>query len=374
GAGGPRRGAGAFRPDMQDAAGIDPRDRAAAGADRGDVEAAQRDAVAGDLAVHDERRLAVHDEADVGTRAAHIEGDQVRLAEEARRVDAARGAAGRARQNRAGGKAPGLADRGDAAMRLDDQGRAAIAGLGEARFQPREIARQHRADIGVDDRRRDPLELLDLRQDRGGQRDIGVGERAGERLARLTLVTRVAPGVQIADRDRFDALALEHGDRSFERGWVERRVDAAIGADALTYRQAQPARHELLGRRHAEVVAVILQPLAHLDDIAVAFGGEETEPCALVFEERIRRDGRAVNDALGVAKQRGAVDPEAAGQLRKAFDHPKRGSLRRRRDFGERRQTALVDRDKIGEGAADIDADAIVHILLNLPAILGRDT
>ena len=251
-------------------------------------------------------------------------------------------------------------------MRLDDQGRAAIAGLGEARFQPREIARQHRADIGVDDRRRDPLELLDLRQDRGGQRDIGVGERAGERLGRLALVARIAPGVQIADRDRLDALALEHGDRSFERGWVERRVDAAVGANALAHRQAQPARHELLGRRHAEVVAIVLQPLAHLDDIAVAFGGEETEPCALVFEERIRRDGRAVDDALGVAKQRGAVDPEAAGQLRKAFEHAKRGILRGRRDFGERRQTAFVDRDKIGESAADIDADAIHASALDL--------
>ena len=172
--------------------------------------------------------------------------------------------------------------------------------------------------------------------------------------------------MQIADRDRLDALALEHGDRSFERGWVERRVDAAVGTDPLTYRQAQPARHELLGRRHAEVVAVVLQPLAHLDDIAVAFGGEETEPCALVFEERIRRDGRAVDDALGVAKQRGAVDPEAAGQLRKAFEHAKRGILRGRRDFGERRQTALVDRDKIGEGAADIDPDAIHASALDL--------
>ncbi len=50
-AGRTRHRAGALRPDMQDAAGIDPRDRAAAGADAGDVEAVQRDAVAADLAV-----------------------------------------------------------------------------------------------------------------------------------------------------------------------------------------------------------------------------------------------------------------------------------------------------------------------------------
>ena len=94
-AGRPRRRAGALRPDMQDAAGIDPRDRAAAGADRGDIEAVERDAVAGDAAVHDQRRLAVDDEADVGAGAAHIERDQVGLTREPRRVDAAGDAAGR---------------------------------------------------------------------------------------------------------------------------------------------------------------------------------------------------------------------------------------------------------------------------------------
>ena len=49
-AGGTRNRAGALRPDMQDAAGIDPRDRPAAGADAGDIEAAERDRVAGNPA------------------------------------------------------------------------------------------------------------------------------------------------------------------------------------------------------------------------------------------------------------------------------------------------------------------------------------
>ncbi len=49
-AGGTGNRAGALRADMQDAAGIDPGDRAAAGADAGDVEAVERDRVAGDPA------------------------------------------------------------------------------------------------------------------------------------------------------------------------------------------------------------------------------------------------------------------------------------------------------------------------------------
>ena len=50
-AGRARNRTGARRADMQDAALVDPRDRAAAGADAGDVEAVERDRVAGDAAV-----------------------------------------------------------------------------------------------------------------------------------------------------------------------------------------------------------------------------------------------------------------------------------------------------------------------------------
>ncbi len=74
---------------MQDAALVDPGDRAAAGADRGDVETVQSDAVATDAAVHHQRRRALDNQADVGAGAAHVERDQVLLALQPRRVDAA---------------------------------------------------------------------------------------------------------------------------------------------------------------------------------------------------------------------------------------------------------------------------------------------
>ena len=76
-AGGAGDGAGALWADMQDAAGIDPGDRAAAGADAGDVEAVQRDRVAGDPAAGDQGRLAADDQRDVGAGAAHVERDQI---------------------------------------------------------------------------------------------------------------------------------------------------------------------------------------------------------------------------------------------------------------------------------------------------------
>ena len=67
-AGGSRLRAGALGPDMQHAAGIDARNRAAAGADAGDVQALQGDALAADAPVRRDRRLAADHERDVRAR------------------------------------------------------------------------------------------------------------------------------------------------------------------------------------------------------------------------------------------------------------------------------------------------------------------
>ena len=96
------------------AAGIDVRDRPAARADRRDIEAAERYPVAADPAIHNERGLAVSDEADIGAGAAHIERDQVRHAREPRRVNAAGDPACRSGQDGAGREPPGLVSSGAA--------------------------------------------------------------------------------------------------------------------------------------------------------------------------------------------------------------------------------------------------------------------
>ena len=88
----------ALRADAQEAAGVDPGDRAAARADRLDVDQRHRgrdapfDLVLGRVAL-----LAVDEDADVGARAAHVEREHVRLAERGRDVLGRGHAAGRAR-------------------------------------------------------------------------------------------------------------------------------------------------------------------------------------------------------------------------------------------------------------------------------------
>ncbi len=182
-------------------------------------------------------------------------------------------------------------------------------------------------------------------------------------------MARVAPGVQVAHRHRLDPLMLQDRDRAAERGPVEWRLDPAVGAQPLTHAEPQPARHQLLRRRQAQIVAVVLEPLAHLDHVAMAFGGQEADPRAGALQERVGRDRGAVNDPLGLGEQRRALAAEPLRQQTEPVEHAARGVVRGRRDFLQDRAAAIVGRrHQIGKGAADIDADA-VHSLTLLPMI-----
>ena len=127
--------------------------------------------------------------------------------------------------------------------------------------------------------------------------------RRAQRLGGLPLVPAVAPGVQVADRDRprpRRAPARRSPRRASARSsGVSMRPSARMRSRTPRRRCA---RHQRLGRRLAQVVAVVLQPLAHLQHVAMALGGQQADPRALALEQRVGRDRRAVDDALGLGR------------------------------------------------------------------------
>ena len=66
--------------------------------------------------------------------------------------------------------------RGDAAVGLHDQHLARVAGLAESLVEVAQVARERRADVGVDHGGAEALVLLDLRQHLGRERDVGAGQ------------------------------------------------------------------------------------------------------------------------------------------------------------------------------------------------------
>ena len=127
-------GAGALRADMQDAAGIDAANRSTAGTETDDVQAVQCQPMATDASAADQCRLTIHDKANVGAGASHVEGDQVVAVEQLGGVAAAGDATGWPGQHATGGETGGIdilfMGSGSASFPRDD-GEAVVMGAGD---------------------------------------------------------------------------------------------------------------------------------------------------------------------------------------------------------------------------------------------------
>ena len=357
-AGGPRIGARALRPDVEDAARVHPRDGAAARAEGVDVDGGHRHLLAGHAFVACQLGLAALDQGDVGAGAAHVEGDEIALAEQPRRVAAAGDAAGRARQHGARGQSHRVGDRGHTAMGLHDEHFSGVPGRAEPLSEALQVMPESRAHIRIDHRRAEALVLLDLGQHLGGEGHVSVGQSPAQGLERGLLVARVAIRVQVAYRDGIDAGVFEPLDGRIQRTPVERDLHAAVETHPLAHVEAPRAWHERHRRRHAEVVAIVLEPLAHLDDVAVALGGEHPHRGAFALEERVRGHRRAVDGKVGLAEKPRQIQPELGGQQLEAVHHADRGILGSRSRLGERDAAGLVHSDQVREGSSHINSDA----------------
>ena len=187
------------------------------------------------------------------------------------------------------------------------------------------------------------------------------GQGGAHRVRRGLLVRRIAVAVQEADRHRLDGFGPQPRDGVLERGRIERHATALPRRRRSRTPSRRCARHQRHRRRHAQVIAILLQAFAHLEDVAMAFGGEHAHLRALALEQRIGRDRGAVDDALGIAQQLAPRRAEPARQLVQPLEQAEPGIRRRGRGLGAGRLSVRVDRHQVGEGAADVDADDVAH-------------
>jgi hypothetical protein len=168
-----------------------------------------------------------------------------------------------------------------------------------------------RPDIGVHDGRRDPFVFLDLRQDVRRARDVEVRQLAPETLDGCDFVRRVFVGVEIADRDRCRARGAHLLDGGAQRLVVHGREHRTIRAEPLAHADPEVTRHQRRRGRRAEIVAVVFQPLPHLEHIAVPLRRQEGDLGPLPLEERVRGDRRAVHDPVRAAEHvsQGQAEP-----------------------------------------------------------------
>ncbi len=347
-----RRSSGAPRPDLKAAVHVEPRDRAAAGADAVHVELGNLDGESAEHAVGRRQRREIADQADVGRGAAHVVGDEVPHAgggaDEARLAHAA----GRAREDRLDRQAARRLGRHHAAARRDGENAVSVAGGAQLLLEPGEVAVHEGLQIGVEHRRREALELAVLGDDVGraghGQRRVPALRRVGHR----PLVRRVQVGVEEADRERLGAGAHRRVERALDARPIERHQDGAVGREPLDDLEAVLALDDRL-RAHEgghEERGDIALGAADLDQVAEAGGRENGHARAVPLEDGVGADGRAVDEPPHVAA-RDAERPEPG--------HDGGGLVPRLgRHLGDDDAAGgLVDRAQIGEGAADVDPD-----------------
>ena len=246
-------------------------------------------------------------------------------------------------------------------MRQDDEESSLEARLGETPLEMGQIVPHQRPDIGVDDRGRDPLIFLDLRQHIARPGNADAGQFAREALRGGKFMRRVEIGMQKAHRHRRGAGRADRGDGVVKRPVVEWRDDIAIGLEPFLHAKPPLARHQRFGRRRAQIVAVVLETFAHFDHVAMALGSEQRDVGALALQQGIGRDRRAVNDSVCHREHVRARQLQPPRQLIQPGHDADRLIQRGRGRFREHGLATLVDGNEIRVGAADVDPDREHH-------------
>ena len=165
----------------------------------------------------------------------------------------------------------------------------------------------------------------------------------------------IAKREEIADRDRLDPFLLDqsrHGGAHLRL--VERNDDRAVGTDPFgDSRAAAPGgeKDRRLGVHEEVVHARALLP-ADLQHVLEALGHQETDARALLLEDRVGGDGRAVHEALDVPRR-------LAAQLQHRLDSGQDSGdeILLRRGHLRGPDPVPPAADHVGEGAPDVDAN-----------------
>jgi hypothetical protein len=354
-------GARAPRPDVQALRRVEPRDRAAAGADLGDVDRRDPDQLAAaaeqaaprrergaDLVLVAARDTPSLDQRRLRGRAAHVERDRVVVPERARQRERCDDAGRRPRLERVDRPSRRLIGRHDPAGRLHDrEPRLYEPRLHEPLLQVGDVAGHQRPDVGVDDGRRRPLVLLLLAQDLARERHRHGGQLRAQDRADAPLVLGMKVRVEQAHGDRLHLCVAESRGERDDLVVVERSRDPPVCEHPLGELEAQVPLDERRRLRPEVVVEVRHPHPPQLEHVAEALGRDHRRTRAAPLEHRVRRDRRPVHDLVHVGERR-----ERGGRL----DDRAVVRRRRREHLAERDAAVVAGEDDVGEGAADVGA------------------
>ena len=238
----PGVGAGALRPDLDEAHGVDPGDAAPAGPNLDHVDRRHRHRKAAraresprtrHLELVCDRHRTVADEAGLRRRSPHVERQDLRKRERLRDLAPHDGPRHRPRLDEPQREVGRGLCRAEAAVGEHHPQRRGISGARESGVEVAEVVADERLHVGVDHRGAGALVLLDLRQHLGGGGDRDLGGELSHEPRRLPFVLGVDVRVQKRDRDRAHALRPHEGDGGLDLLPRDPPKDGAVAIGTL---------------------------------------------------------------------------------------------------------------------------------------------
>ena len=312
-----------------------------------------------DAALDGHLRLAPAHETHVGAGAADVDGDQIgesgRLADPSH-ADHARRGPGQRGVDRLRADDVG-AD--DAAVGLHDRQRRRDPSRAQLSHQARDVTRDERLHVGVEDGAHRALELAEHRQHLAGERHGAVGVLVEQQRMGASLVRGVGVAVQEAHGDRVHAGLAQPARRRPHAGLVEGLELLALHGDAAADLEDQlggDRARRLHPREHVGAPRDVVT--ADLEHVAEAGGGEEARRRALALEDRVGGGRRPVQHVT----QRRGLDTGETQRLVDAGDESGGHIVRRRRRLGDPEPAArLVHQGDVGERPAHVEGDGVPH-------------
>ena len=184
-------------------------------------------------------------------------------------------------------------------------------------------------------------------------------------LGDALLVHRIDVREDRHDADRFDLV----GDQLFGGGrdlmLVERQHDVAELVDALGDAMGAAARHQRIGMMMGHrmqpvgigIVGPGLQAAAHQDHVLEALGGDQAEPAPGARQQRVEHAGAGIEHDVDAGKELFERDAPGVGRVLGRGQKALGLVLRRGRRLADLEVAVLIDKDRVGHGAAGVDAD-----------------
>ncbi len=311
---------------------------------------------------------AVDDQSNVETRAAHVGGDDVVVADLLRQLQRAHDAAGRAARDQQDRLARRFACRDDAAGGIEHVELAAKAALAQQAFNAIEIVGDFGREIRVEHRRRGALIFADDRRHFARQTDVAAGRQFADDFADALLVRRIAERPQQSHRKRLGAGVDQIAHRGANAVLVERNQHVAGLIDALAHFADQAARHDRDRIAPPAVMAEVFNRNAGgethqtLQRERVAKAARRNQPggCAGAFDQRVGRLRGAMAEGADAAEQIFRAQSAAAGGDGDGVEYAFFQFAGCGGGLGGTYIPVLVHQDEIGKRAADIDTK--IHV------------